>query len=42
VVTTGRAFQVWGLVLVIYFAMAYPLTWLVRLAEARAARFREG
>ncbi len=42
VVTTGRAFQVWGLVLVIYFAMAYPLTWLVRLAETRAARFREG
>jgi polar amino acid transport system permease protein len=42
VVTTGRAFQVWGLVLVIYFAMAYPLTWLVRLAETRATRFREG
>jgi polar amino acid transport system permease protein len=42
VVTTGRTFQVWGLVLVIYFAMAYPLTWLVRLAEQRATRFREG
>jgi len=42
VVTTGRTFEVWGLVLVLYFAMAYPLTWLVRLAERRAARFREG
>jgi len=41
VVTTGRTFQVWGLVLVIYFAMAYPLTWLVRLAEEHAARYRE-
>jgi polar amino acid transport system permease protein len=40
VVSTGRAFEVWGLVLVIYFCMAYPLTWVVRLAEERAARFR--
>ena len=40
VVSTGRAFEVWGLVLLMYFAMAYPLTWLVRLAERRAARFR--
>jgi polar amino acid transport system permease protein len=40
VVTTGRTFEVWGLVLVLYFLMAYPLTRLVRLAEQRAARFR--
>jgi polar amino acid transport system permease protein len=40
VVSTGMAFEVWGLVLLIYFAMAYPLTWLVHLAEQRAARYR--
>lgn len=40
VVTTGRTFEVWGLVLLMYFAMAYPLTWIVRLAENRAARYR--
>lgn len=38
--TAGRAFEVWGLVLLIYFAMAYPLTHVVRLAERRAVRFR--
>src|SRR5437868_11865641 len=40
VVTTGRTFQVWGLVLLIYFAMAYPLARIVRSAERRTARFR--
>jgi polar amino acid transport system permease protein len=40
VVSTGRSFQIWGLVLLIYFFMAYPLTWLVRQAERHAARFR--
>ncbi|CAN5516989.1 ectoine/hydroxyectoine ABC transporter permease subunit EhuC [soil metagenome] len=40
VVTTGHAFTVWGLVLLLYFAMAYPLTRLVGLAEARATRYR--
>jgi polar amino acid transport system permease protein len=40
VVTTGRSLEVWGLVLLIYFALSYPLTWLVRLAEKRATRFR--
>ena len=40
VVTTGRSVEVWGLVLLIYFAMAYPLTKLVHLAEQRAARFK--
>jgi len=40
VVTTGQPFTVWGLVLLIYFVMAYPLTWMVRALERRAARFR--
>lgn len=40
VVTTGQEFEVWGLVLILYFLMAYPLTWLVRLAERRTTRFR--
>lgn len=40
VVTTGRDFEVWALVLVLYFAMAWPLSLLVARAEARAARFR--
>ncbi|MGE0213260.1 MAG: ectoine/hydroxyectoine ABC transporter permease subunit EhuC [Parvibaculaceae bacterium] len=40
VVTTGRSVEVWGTVLLLYFAMAYPLTWLVRLAEKRAERVR--
>jgi len=42
VVTTGRSFEVWGLVLLIYFAMAYPLTHVARAAERRAVRFRRG
>jgi polar amino acid transport system permease protein len=40
VVTTGRTFEVWGLVLLIYFAMAYPLARIVRSTERRASRFR--
>ena len=40
VVSTGRSLEVWGLVLLIYFALAYPLTWVVRYAEKRATRFR--
>jgi len=40
VVTTGRTFEVWGLVLLIYFAMAYPLARIVRSAERHASRFR--
>ncbi len=40
VVTTGRTFEVWGLVLLIYFAMAYPLARIVRAMERRTARFR--
>ena len=40
VVTTGRSFQVWGLVLLIYFFMAYPLTLLVGRIERHAAKFR--
>ena len=40
VVTTGRSVEVWTLVLLLYFAMAYPLTWIVRSAERHAARYR--
>jgi polar amino acid transport system permease protein len=40
VVSTGRSFEVWGLVLLIYFFMTYPLTHIVRRAERYAARFR--
>jgi len=40
VVTTGRTVEVWGLVLLIYFAMAYPLARLVRAAERHTSRFR--
>jgi len=40
VVTTGRTFEVWGLVLLIYFAMAYPLARVVRFTERRISRFR--
>ena len=40
VVSTGRSFEVWGLVLLIYFFMTYPLTHMVRRAERYAARFR--
>ena len=40
VVTTGRTFEVWGLVLLIYFAMAYPLALIVRSVERHTSRFR--
>jgi polar amino acid transport system permease protein len=40
VVTTGHSVQIWTWVMLIYFAMAYPLTWLVRGAERYAARYR--
>ena len=40
VVTTGRSVEVWTFVLLLYFAMAYPLTWIVRSAERYAARYR--
>lgn len=40
VVSTGRSLEVWGLVLLLYFALSYPLTWVVRYAEKRATRFR--
>ena len=40
VVTTGKDFEVWTLVLLLYFAMAWPLSLLVQRAEARATRFR--
>ncbi len=40
VVTTGRRVEVWTLVLLLYFAMAYPLSVLARMAERYAARYR--
>ncbi|HTN97124.1 MAG TPA: ectoine/hydroxyectoine ABC transporter permease subunit EhuC [Nordella sp.] len=40
VVTTGKSMEIWTLVLILYFAMAYPLTWVVRGAERYAARYR--
>jgi polar amino acid transport system permease protein len=40
VMTTGRTFEVWGLVLLIYFVIAYPLARVVRVAERHTARFR--
>jgi polar amino acid transport system permease protein len=41
ITTTGRPGQVWGLVLVLYFLLATPISWLVRRLEtALAARQR--
>jgi len=40
VVTTGRSVEIWTWVMLLYFAMAYPLTWVVRGAERYAARYR--
>lgn len=40
VVTTGKTMEIWTIVLILYFVMAYPLTWLVRGAERYAARYR--
>jgi len=41
VVATGHTVEVWTWVMILYFAMAYPLTWAVRAAERYAARYRE-
>jgi polar amino acid transport system permease protein len=42
VISTGRAFEAWALVLILYFAIAYPLSLLARAAESRMRRFRPG
>ena len=42
VISTGRVFEAWTLVLVIYFVIAYPLSLLSEAAERRAKRFRSG
>ncbi|ESZ31298.1 ectoine/hydroxyectoine ABC transporter permease subunit EhuC [Mesorhizobium sp. L2C066B000] len=42
VVTTGHTVEVWTLVLLLYFAIAYPLSLIVRSAERYAARYRRG
>jgi polar amino acid transport system permease protein len=41
IASTGRAGQVWGLVLLLYLAMALPLNWLVRRLEARLSIYRQ-
>lgn len=40
VITTGRIFEVWGSVLVLYFAMCFPLSLLASWFERRSSRFR--
>lgn len=40
VITTGRIFEVWGSVLVLYFAMCFPLSIIASWLERRASRFR--
>ncbi|TIV90806.1 MAG: hypothetical protein E5V77_23295 [Mesorhizobium sp.] len=42
VVTVGHTAEVWTLVLLLYFAIAYPLSLIVRSAERYAARYRQG
>ena len=42
ITTTGRPGQVWGLVLVLYFCMATPISWLVRRFETALARRQRG
>jgi polar amino acid transport system permease protein len=41
IASTGRAGQVWGLVLVFYLVMALPLSWLVRRLEERLSLYRQ-
>lgn len=38
--TTGRTVEIFGWLLVLYFAMAYPLTRFVRWVEQRASAYR--
>jgi polar amino acid transport system permease protein len=42
ITATGRKELVWGLVLILYFVMAYPLSLLARRLELRLGRFRGG
>lgn len=42
IITTGYTIEVWTLVLLLYFAIAYPLSLAVRAAERYATRFRCG
>ena len=41
IASTGRAGQVWGLVLIFYLVMALPLSWLVRRLEERLSIYRQ-
>jgi polar amino acid transport system permease protein len=42
ITTTGRPGQVWGLVLILYFCLATPISWLVRRFEAALAARQRG
>jgi polar amino acid transport system permease protein len=42
ITTTGRPFEVWGLVLVIYYILSLPLAWVSDWLEARATAYRAG
>lgn len=42
VISTGRVFETWTIVLAVYFVIAYPLSLLAEAAERRAKRFRTG
>lgn len=42
VLSTGKVIETWGVVLIIYFCIAYPLSLLAGAAEKRAQRFRLG
>lgn len=40
VITTGRVFEVWAWVLLLYFCICYPLSLLARVAERRSSNYR--
>jgi polar amino acid transport system permease protein len=42
ITSVGRPWEVWGLVLVLYFLMAYPLSQVARRLELRIAAYRGG
>ena len=42
ITTLGQQTLIWSIVLVCYFAMAWPLSWLVRCYEKRVTAWRQG
>jgi polar amino acid transport system permease protein len=42
ITSVGRPWEVWGLVLVLYFLMAYPLSQVARRLESRIVAYRGG